>query len=364
MALAKELLDRLICAKYIFLKGIEVLDRGGPFSPGLAVLHFQDSAEMFLRVIAEELHCPLKETTPFNQIIDLIDRVDDRKLTHRSALNQLNKARTNFKHFGLEPKIEDASKFRHDLEAFFPSALQIFLNLDFDSISLTSLIGHRRTENHLNKAERLITEEDYEGSINASAAAFSMYRSYIGRGERYAGLIRRSHRFRDRNLDDLLKEVEDIKRVLREQQSQLNLIMYGFNLGDYRRFQRIAPSVKLTNAGTTNITRWGEYYANRDDALFCYRFVIDAILLMRQNKLPAELPDDPTERKFRVAKICDIIVWPCDDPEVIRLAEVGEVLFGNPGNRDKNGYFAIIQDDETAYVKKEALAPVDIDKDS
>ncbi|MDD1422838.1 hypothetical protein MEO40_27835, partial [Dolichospermum sp. ST_sed1] len=53
----------------------EVLDRGGYFADGMAVLGFQDSAEMFLRVIAEFLHANIKDGSAFNQIIDEIDKV-------------------------------------------------------------------------------------------------------------------------------------------------------------------------------------------------------------------------------------------------------------------------------------------------
>jgi hypothetical protein len=60
-------------------------------------------------------------------------------------LDQLNKARINFKYFGLEPKHENANKFRYDLEGFFPKALRSFSTIDFDSISLSSLIGQMQT---------------------------------------------------------------------------------------------------------------------------------------------------------------------------------------------------------------------------
>jgi len=143
--IGKELLNRLICSKWIFQKGINVLDNGEPFSSGLAVLHFHDAVEMHLRVIAEKLHCSLKDNAAFNQIMDAIDTVEENKLPERIALNQLNRARINFKHFGLEPKHDDAMKFRYDLERFFPIASKLLLHIDFESMSLSSLIAHRRT---------------------------------------------------------------------------------------------------------------------------------------------------------------------------------------------------------------------------
>ena len=146
MSVNKEIIDRLICAKYMFQHGNELLERGGPFSDGLTILLFQDSVEMCLRAIAEHHHCSIKDNIAFNQIIDEIDKTGKGVLTHRTALNQLNKARLNFKHFGLQTKHEDVVKFRRDLEAFFPAALSTFLDLSYDSISLIDLVEHYRNE--------------------------------------------------------------------------------------------------------------------------------------------------------------------------------------------------------------------------
>lgn len=351
--LHKELIDRLICSKYLFHRGVDILNRRGPFSSGLAVLHFQDAAEMVLRVIAEYFNCSLKENAAFNQIIDTIDNIGNTKITHRIALNQLNKARINFKHFGLEPKYEDANKFRYDLEGFFPTALRSFLDIDFGSISLTSLIGHRRTENFLNEAERLISEEKYRESISASAVAFTIFHSHYNKEP---GIYRRDP-FRRFNVKDeeLQRWADNIDEVIEEQQSQLDLIMLGINLADYRRFKRYTPIVHLSMAGTFQIVHGGfgkPIEPTKETALFCHQFVIDAILIMKANQLPPQFPIRESKRKFRVAKKCPIIVWPCENPEIIRYAEEGEILSGRAKNYDKSEYVAIFQDGDEAYIEK------------
>lgn len=361
MSIGKELLNRLICAKYIFLKGMDVFNRGGPFSSGLAVLNFQDATEMVVRVIAEYLHCPLKESASFNQIIDAIDNISDKRLTHRSALNQLNKARVNFKHFGLEPKEEDVNKFICDLEGFFPSVLRSFLDIDFESISLANLIGHKRTENFLHKAERLIAEGDYEGAIRAIAIAFTIFRAYSTTDfERF----RRDPflRFKDQ---DIQRWANNIEEAIAKQQSQLNVIIDGINLADYRRFQRYTPVVQLFMGGTFQVySGFGEpIEPTKDIALFSYRFVIEALLLMGNNRLPPRFPVQEPKRKFQIVKRCDVIVWPCENPEIIRQADVGEILYGwarsQVRDSDTTDYVAIVQDFDDAYVKKDAVISFD-----
>ncbi len=350
MSLSKELLDRLICSKYIFHKGVDILERGEPFSSGLGVLHFQDAAEMVLRTIAEHLHCSLKENAAFNQIIDSIDSFGVLELTHRSALNQLNKARINFKHFGLEPKREDVIKFRHDLEEFFPNALKSFLDVDFHLISLANLIEHRRTENFVNDAEELIKNGSYRDSICSSAIAFTIFNSHYNK-ERESYWRAPFRRIEDAELQ---RWVESIEEIVLDQQAQLNLIMNGINLANYRRFQRCVPVVQLTDAGTYHVSTLGDrgqMEPSLENALFCYNFAIDSILLMKANKLPSMYPFQEPVRKFKVVKKSPIIVWPGDGQEIIRHTEIGEIFSARHERNDKAEHVAIIFDGDDAFVE-------------
>lgn len=338
----------------MFQRGNELLERGGPFSDGLTVLLFQDSVEMCLRAIAEHHHCSMKDNIAFNQIMDEIDKIGIGLLTHRTALNQLNKARLNFKHFGLQTKHEDVVKFRKDLDAFFPSTLNTFLDISYDSISLIDLIEHCRTKNHLRTAEKFIESGNYRESIQSSAIAFHLYRSY-------SSIFReRNHRRRlpgglERELHEYLKNIED---SVNQQQDQISLIMDGVNLGDYRKFLREIPIVQMSDAKTLHIVWFSDRHndeSSRDIAIFCLRFAIDSILLIQQYKLPTSFRINLPGRRFRVLHDCDIIVWPSNEPEVIRQAKAGEILQGYYDNFDKTNFIAISQDDESAYVKREAL---------
>jgi len=324
------------------------------------VLHFHDAAEMALRVIAEYLNCSLKENAAFNQIIDAIDSISNSKISHRIALNQINKSRINFKHFGLEPKYEDAYKFSCDLEGFFPVALNSFLDIDFYSISLASLIGHVRTENFLNDAERLIGENKYLESISASAAAFEIFCSHY---KMKLGKYRRNRFLRLQSTDPSLERwIDKIDQVIEDQQSKLDLIILGINLADYRRFKKYTPGVHLTNAGTLHISPRGFGAAvteAKEIALFCHRFVIDAILAMKTNQFPTSSSLRESKRYFRVVKRVPIIVWPCDKPEVIRYAEEGESLIGGAQHRDKSEHYAILQDSDDAYIAKDCVEVTD-----
>ena len=356
----KELLDRLICSKYLYYRGVDILTQRGSFSAGSAVLHFQDAAEMVLKVIAEYLNCSLKENAAFNQIIDTIDNIGHNKVSHRIALNQINKARINFKHYGLEPKYEDAYKFSCDLEGFFPAVLTSFLNIDFYSISLANLIGHIRTENFLNDAERLIGEDKYSESISASAVAFEIFRShYKMEPSKFRKNPFRRFKIADQELERWARNVDEI---IEDQQSQLDLILLGIKLADLRRFKKYTPIVHLTMVGTFQIVHGGfglSVKPTKETALFCHRFVIDAILTMKANQLPSKYPIRDSKNRLRVIKKGPIIVWPCENPEIIRYAQEGEILSSHTQKPDKPEHYAILQDGDNAYISKEFVVQSD-----
>ncbi|MDY0221496.1 MAG: hypothetical protein RBR67_10200 [Desulfobacterium sp.] len=362
MSLPKELLDRLVCAKYIFRKGIKILEKNESFASGIAVSHFQDSAEIILRVIIEYLHCSIKDNAPFNQIMDVIDNKDSRKLSHRSALNQLNKARVNFKHFGLEPKIEDAKKLKNDLEGFFPNSLSTFLNIDYNSISLTNLIRNTRIENFLNKAEECISDNNYGESVNNSAIAFGIYQSHFLNV--YNSLKLNSfNRSDDRELQ---RWAQDIEKIVVEHQKQLDLIIHGINQREYIRFKQIIPPIHVMDSGNYSIINKlsnTSIESTRKNALFCLRFAIDAILLIKQNRLPSYYLKLKPKRRVKVLRKSPIIVYPTntdDDNETIRFAEIDEILWALSEKFHRLEYISVIQDEEKAYIKERAVMYLDM----
>jgi hypothetical protein len=76
---------------------------------------------------------------------------------------------------------------------------------------------------------------------------------------------------------------------------------------------------------------------------------------MQQYCLPPNTRIKLPERRFCVLHDCDVIVWPSQEPEIIRRAKIGEILQGYYKNFDQTDYIAIVQDDNSAFVKREAL---------
>lgn len=171
----QELLDRLVCAKYLFESGTQLLERGAPYAAGLAVLNFHDAVELVLRTIAEGVGASVKERATLFETMDEIDKASGKALPYRVELSQLNRVRVQFKHAGLVPRDDVARKLRGDLEGFFLSVFPTYVSLEYHALSLASLVKHLRCANWIRKAEKLLADDEWSESVEASATAFAIY---------------------------------------------------------------------------------------------------------------------------------------------------------------------------------------------
>lgn len=364
--LSPALTNKLICAKYIFLQGKEILEKGSPYSEGLAILAFQDSLEMVLRIIIEHLNFPLKDNAQFSALLEALEK--QRTITHKTALLQINKARVNFKHYGLEPKKEDVNKFKSDLDTFFPNALQSFLQIDFDSLSLATLIRHQRTSNWLMKAERFLQDEKYTDSIECSAKAFELYwnhfyeqnnrrnNSYLTNNIRKLANIRSVSEVND-TIKGLVQVVEDSEKQFKLLHDELNIIAHGIILHEYRKFKYYSPEISISGAQTFHVSPC--INADKHDyqvASYCYKFSLDALFKI-QNSDIFNYRKTTFPNIFYIAKSASPILVCPRDAEIIRQSEVGERFqaYCDETKHKETGYAAIVVDNDLAYIREESL---------
>ncbi len=87
------------------------------------------------------------------------------------------------------------------------------------------------------------------------------------------------------------------------------------------------------------------------DASFCLYFVLDAILLMQEYRLPPDHQIPFPEKKYKILRDTNVLVYPSKEPELIRRATQGEILSSYYDRYNKPGFVAIVQDDEIAFVE-------------
>lgn len=357
------LIQRIVYAKYLYWQGCETLDKGLPVSSGLSILNFQDSAEMYLRVIAEHVHANIREKTSFDQLIDEIENKSSIRIPYRSSLIQLNKARVSFKHFGLIPSSDDAQKFRRDLNLFYGTTTKDVFKIEFYDISLTDLIQKCRVRNYLREAEKEFAEKNFRACIRNATIAFSLiFRRKLSH-DKPPSIPRIEIRNHDmvRALGTLPNVVTVLTSTVNEHEEEINILMFGINLAEYHRFKLYAPHVNISAAGNVMETISKRSLDDTfEDAIFCLRFVTDAALLVQQNRVPDDWEEYYKNKllRYRVIEKAPILISPGEYSELIRYADVGEELLGYFGNKNDNEYIAILFDDEIAHIKSIAIKEI------
>lgn len=360
--ISRPLTERLIACKYILRQARATLSSDAPFAAGLAISHAQDAVELFLRVLADHFHASLKERASFDQLVDAVEESlpANLSLTHKPALAQLNKARVNFKHFALEPKRDDAEKLLSDAESFVPATYFHCFGAEYSSLSIFGLLGYRRSENWLKKAELEVEAGDYQDAIDCAAAALALYRHHLGLESRRVRLDRFGN-LRKRGLDDLADAVTD---ELEEIHSELELVFAGANMQQYLAFRRFARYVTMTMGGTLHFGAhpWGEVKPSKEHALACLSFAVDTALALKRASVPGhfERRRPVASRRLEAVSQGEIVVHPSDHPEVIRSVEPGEILSA-PSGRRKDEYETVIQDDEFACILATCVREVSSD---
>jgi len=363
-------IERLICAKYLFQHGIHTLDRKGPYAGGIAILSFHDATELVLRVIAEHVHAQIKENALFHELIKAIEEGGNQKIAYRSALNQLNKARTNFKHLALFPRYEDAWQFRQDLEGFFPSVLSTFLKVDYHELSLAKRIRHRRVSNWLVRAESHLAQDELTESVHASAVAMEIFLRHRRSSHTHAASVEqramsslgRSVRFKDDDVASVSRLAQqaaaETDKELKLIWERLELMSSGIDLLDYKRFKDMTPAIYLTAANTIHAVYHRQKHVTSEDALFCCAFAVRTALKLQEEYRPDRWDSSRYTRRFEVIKSGPIVVWPAekeDEAEVIMTVEPGQQLIGYFDSYDKQNYTAVLQDDDCAFISKECV---------
>ena len=348
---------RLTLPKFLYRTAKDAIDRPHPpHSWGLATSLLQDSVEALLRLVAEEHRIKVDDKAPFGTLLSAVEQQLPNVADHRANLTKLNTIRVAFKHRGLEVAERDAQAFVVNVEAFLTETYKEAFDVDFASLSLADSIGHRRTQNWVAKAEDAFAAESYAECVAHAAKALIIYMDHSTSND--VGIELRSV------VQHLGGDVEDFQSWVQASlpllQARFDLFTRGVDVAAFDRFMLLTPYTIVRDFGRV------EQYAkrdrappSRDDARFCIDFAVDSALALRDHRVsPAQRATEVSER-VRVKSSCEVLAsWKGKDSEVIRVAEAGEELtVVAPASRRyrPDDYVAIIQDGDTAYVRRECV---------
>ena len=359
--LNKDVLDKLVFAKYLFNKSEGYMSSNMPFGASTSILHLHDAVEIVLRCVGEIYSVQLNSFVSFNELINLIVKTTNKDIPQRITLNRLNTLRTSLKHQVIHPKDDEVHGILIGIREFMSFAFSELLNTDITKISLATLINHIRTEIYINKAEYYLENKDYGNAVTNYAIAFKRYSSYFFRNikhyDRHQVSLRDTHFSSDSRHDGGIREwSKNVGEAFENLNTIINIIGSGINYVEFMKFMELTPYVAFSPIGKPHIA--GRYHGEIaiEDAIFCRDFVFDSILRLReQPRFETWHQKKRVQRIFKVIRGTAIKEDCHDEAEpIVEIPKDTELEASFPNN-DRNGYICIYLDNEEAYVKSEDL---------
>lgn len=283
---------RLAVIKQLYLQGVQQSYEYEPLN-GFSILSFHDSVEMFMNLCAETKNISVPRNTTFIGYFDLLEHLEC-----RSSMDNLNKKRVSLKHSGTIPSVLDIEVARVNVTDFFNRNTPSFFNVDFEDISLVSLVKDESVRHYIELAHEFINDGKFSDAIMNLHFAFNeliwchmteadgFYYPRFSSIERFTFCNSRhinlgAGRSFDDFVDKTIKSFENLDDAI-------SIIGLGI---DYRRYYKFNLLKPIYSAYYKNDRR--EYcggmpenvVCDSKNAKFCFNFVIDSALQLQRFEL-------------------------------------------------------------------------------
>lgn len=280
----QQIIKRLSIIKYLYKIGIDQSYQVEPLG-AYAILSFHDSIEMFLKLIAEIQNINSRQF----KFMDYWNALP--KLTLQESMKALNTRRVNIKHHGLLPSKADIEASRVNVTDFFEQNTPLYFDINFNEISLFSLINNVEIRNKLEESQTALSMKKYDESIECTAIAFS-HLLYVYENNKYIDFYPSPFDFGDNlaefstytsgidpKLDKTLKQMAESISAL---QSAMKITSLGIDYKRYTKFRLLTPSVTRTIGGKYIAQIWNEKQWTIENCQYCIDFVLDACLKLQE----------------------------------------------------------------------------------
>lgn len=258
------MVDQVLISKRIYLIGESYSQQSDALSAGLAISLFQDAVEQLVWCITKHKDIAVKDTESFTSLLSKIEKLSEDAIPHKAKILELNKARVGFKHYGNLPASSESEKFRSYAYDFLVVASHRYLGIEFQNVSLASLIGNVTVRGHIEAAEKALADQNPKQAIAEAARAryflFKELDKYLPKvdrrlsdADRLFGLIPELRRHGVQVFHYLTQYLGEITRF--------NVAaLAGGNISEHLYFERVLPRVTQYMAGNTEVTfsHWTE----------------------------------------------------------------------------------------------------------
>jgi hypothetical protein len=286
-------MKRLAVIKQLYLHGIDQSYETEPMN-GFSILSFHDSVEMFMKLCAEQKNVRIDRNVNFG---DYFVKLPD--LQCNATMRNLNSKRVNSEHYGTLPSKLDIEISRANVTDFFVQNTSLFFNVQFDEISLVSLIKFNSVRDYLNRALSDLSHNQYKDSITNSQIAFKelMWCYEMENTLHFESILGKSWNFSSQSsfhmkmglgsdFDSFIDNVSESIPLLEE---RLNIIGLGIDYLRYRKFKLLSPCIEMW-LDEKDDNRYSVFIDEERDrricsqknARFCFDFVIESALKLQR----------------------------------------------------------------------------------
>jgi hypothetical protein len=281
------MIQQVLIAKRIFSIGESYAKQTEPLSAGLAISLFQDSVEQLTWCIAKHKDLDVRDTEGFTSLLDKVDRASEETLPHKAKMLELNKARVSFKHYGNLPASSESEKFRSYAYDFMVVAGQRHLGVDFEQVSLASLITDSEIRGHVEAAERNLAAEQVSEAVSQVALArfflFKNLSQYLPKVDRRLSdadrVFQQIPELRGRDVPVFRYLTQYLDEVARFNAAALA----GGDVGEHLYFERELPHVTQFSAGNTRVRYSGYNKPTAELAERAIKYVVETAIRLEES---------------------------------------------------------------------------------
>jgi hypothetical protein len=173
---------QLLLVKRLFIASGEHVAHADPISAGMAISLLQDAVELYLWTLIKDRNIVVKDQSGFVANLEALQRAG-LGMPSTAKLQELNRARVGFKHYGNLPAPSEAEKHRIYAEDALRQAMLDHFAVKFDGLSLVDLVADAAIRDLLKNAEAHINASslmEAAGSLaQARSLVFGLTRQYL-----------------------------------------------------------------------------------------------------------------------------------------------------------------------------------------
>lgn len=174
----RDVFERLLLAKALLCE-IDVVPTVRPdgLTTARYILIAHDAAELVLAAIARHLQCSIGDSAYLMNYVGAIKQTTGQDIPYRNFFSDLNRQRTDIKHHGLMPNVDQWGNVAEVVHRHISSLCEKYLNVQLAHVDESILVQHEEAKLLIAEAKTLYADGKYQHVLEKLAhALFVLFR--------------------------------------------------------------------------------------------------------------------------------------------------------------------------------------------